>query len=64
MAIAAIVVIAFLYLNDQPPERPSSFDDATVADRCAEFREVDEEDEDIYSLGYKGRIRQLLHGCF
>jgi len=64
VGVLAIVALAFMYLNGRTPEVPNSFDDATKVDRCAEFRQVDSEDKDIYSLGYSGRIRQLLHGCF
>lgn len=46
-------------------------DDAETSDRCARYRtevagggEVAAEEEDAWSLGYGGRIRQLMHGCF
>ena len=65
LAVLAVIVIAFLYLNQQPTVGlPESLDDAQKADRCAEFRVVSEEDGRIFSLGYGGRIRQLLTGCF
>lgn len=63
IGIALIVVVGFVYLNTRPLELPSSLEDATTAERCARFRTTDTEDN-VYSLGYGGRIRQLLHGCF
>lgn len=62
LAVLAVVALSFWYLNRTPVSLPA-FDDAEVSDRCAEFRRVDAQDEDVYSLGYGGRIRQLLHGC-
>lgn len=64
--IAAVVALAFLYLEATPVQAPSELNDATRTDRCAQYREEQNIDgnEDVYSLGYKGRIRQLLHGCF
>lgn len=41
-------------------------DNAEVDDRCAEFRTQIEGEEvgELWSLGYGGRIRQLIKGCF
>ncbi|HEY4502486.1 MAG TPA: hypothetical protein VJH21_01490 [Candidatus Paceibacterota bacterium] len=64
LGIIAFLIIAFVFLNGKPLPAPEGLDDATNIDRCARFRVVDTEDTDIYSLGYKGRIEQLLHGCF
>ncbi len=76
LIIFGIIVWGFLMWDRvQPEERAhdiaSEFDDANTTDRCAEFRmtepEVtgeDNDDESVWSLGYKGRIKQLLNGCF
>lgn len=61
--ILVILAVMFLYLYLSSPIPSGNFDDANVADRCAEFREYDE-DGKVYSLGYAGRIKQLLQGCF
>lgn len=65
VAVVIVIAFAFLYLNERSSVVVSgSFDDAQKADRCAEFRQVDPDDQRIFSLGYGGRIRQLLRGCF
>ncbi len=71
LIIFGIIVWIFLMWERTQPERYAEhFDDANTADRCAEFRQRgdevtgDEEDEDVWSLGYRGRIKQLLNGCF
>ncbi len=64
VVIVAVIVVALLYVNDRPLTGPSSLDDATKTDRCAEFRDAGLSDENDYSLGYGGRIRQLVRGCF
>ena len=64
LGIVVFVAVIFVFFDNGPAVVPSSLDDATKADRCAKFRTVDSEDSQIYSLGYKGRIEQLLHGCF
>jgi len=60
----AFLIVAFVFLNGRPLPTSEGVDDANKVDRCAQFRVVDTEDAGIYSLGYKGRIEQLLHGCF
>lgn len=44
-------------------EISTRMDDAETAERCAEFRMNDGEDESVWSLGYAGRIKQFIHGC-
>ena len=39
-------------------------DNANTADRCAQYKMPAGEDSSTWSLGYEGRIRQFLHGCF
>jgi|GEM_PF-2336144 len=63
LAVLVVIVLALVYLNWGEIHLPREFDTAE-AERCAQFREVDPEDETIFSLGYSGRIRQFLHGCF
>lgn len=63
LAVLAVVVFAFMYLNWTEFTVPSEFDDPS-SDRCAKFRDVDPDDQEIFSLGYGGRIRQILSGCF
>ncbi len=59
--------------NAMVPEYTGRVDNAEMADRCAQYRTeisrdgetVRGEDADIsWMLGYGGRIRQLIHGCF
>lgn len=53
------------------PEYAGWVDDAEETERCAQYRtevaddgDLDAEaDGDAWSLGYGGRIRQLIHGC-
>lgn len=61
--ILLVIVLAFWYLNSTATPVPTDFSDATADDRCKQFEERDPE-LGVSSLGYKGRIRQLLHGCF
>lgn len=63
LGILLLLGAAFLYLYLTAPIPIGGFDNANEADRCAQFREYDE-DGKVYSLGYGGRIRQLIHGCF
>ena len=63
-AIFVVMALAFLFLLYRPGAVATPFDDARVSERCAEFEERDSEDKELRSLGYKGRIRQLLSGCF
>lgn len=65
IAVIIVMVLALFYLNERPAIFvPGTFENAEVSDRCAKFREVNLEDKDIFSLGYKGRVRQILSGCF
>ena len=62
--IAIIFLGFFLWERAQPEEYTDRIDNAQTSDRCAEFRQRVPDDEGEWSLGYGGRIRQLLHGCF
>lgn len=63
--ILAFVVLVVFFLNRSfDLNFPVEIEDATKAERCAEFREASPGDEDVFSLGYKGRIKQLWSGCF
>lgn len=64
VVVMAVVILALVYLNGHSISAPKNLNDATKTERCAKFRQVDEEDNGVYSLGYGGRIRQLIHGCF
>lgn len=68
ITLGIIVWIYLLWERAQPVERVEDIagqvDDANTADRCAKYRMTDEGDDSTWSLGYGGRIRQLLHGCF
>lgn len=68
--LGVIIWIILLWDRAQPENKArevsGKIDDATVTDRCAEFRQdaPDDLDADDFSLGYGGRINQFLHGCF
>lgn len=64
LGVLAFIAVAFFFLNSKPFTIPKNFNDATKTARCEKFRVVDPGDPGIYSLGYKGRIEQLLNGCF
>lgn len=69
LIIVGIIVWAFLLLERAQPDRrveelTEQFDDANTTDRCAKYRTTDDNDLTTWSLGYEGRIRQLMHGCF
>lgn len=64
LGVLIILGVAALYLYLSAPIPTGSLEDANVSDRCAQFRQYDDEDKDIYTLGYAGRIRQIFHGCF
>lgn len=65
LLIMAVLFMGFiLWQRAQQKEYTEAIDDATVSDRCAEFRQTAPGEESEWSLGYGGRIRQLLHGCF
>jgi len=60
----AFAALGFLVLYfGYTPSTPSGVSDATKDDRCAQYRTVDAE-SGVSSLGYKGRIQQIFHGCF
>ena len=68
LLILGLIIWGFLLWDRANPKQyTSEFEDAQVSDRCAEFRQevpdADGEDSGVWSLGYEGRIRQLLHGC-
>ena len=66
--LGIILWVYLLWQRAHPVERIEQIvgevDDAEVADRCAKYRMNDDGDESTWSLGYEGRIRQLVHGCF
>lgn len=71
MKLALLIIIGLMLFaglvygvfNAPELRKPEGIDDAMKADRCAEFRQTDEEDRDVYFLGYGDRIRQFFHGC-
>ena len=69
LIISGIIVWGFLMWERTQPTRrvediAEKVDDANTADRCAKYRMMDDGDESTWALGYEGRIRQLVHGCF
>lgn len=65
LIILGIIIWGFLiWEKTQPAQYAENFDDATKADRCAEFKQTIDDDPDLEVLGYKGRLRQLAKGCF
>jgi len=68
--ILSIIVAGFLLLHvyDGPDERiqeaTQNIENAEESKRCAAFRQELSKDSSIWSLGYAGRIRQLVRGCF
>lgn len=69
LLILGVIVWAFLLFQRVEPGQQvetiaGKIDDATVSDRCAEYRLTDGNDDSTWSLGYEGRIKQLVHGCF
>jgi hypothetical protein len=69
LIILGLVIWAFLLWDHYQPEQryeqaTENLNDANKTDRCAEYRVTDNGDERTWSLGYEGRIRQLVHGCF
>ena len=65
LLILAVIFLGFvLWERAQPEQYTENFEDAQTSDRCAEFRRTAPGDEEEWSIGYGGRISQLLHGCF
>ncbi len=74
LILLGIALWAFLLLErvrpDQVVEQGVSqlekvpADNANTTDRCARYRQNSEDDLNTWALGYEGRIRQLIHGCF
>lgn len=76
LVLVGLIVWGFLLLSRYAPGVSLSgfseeVDDATKADRCAQFRttegvglEGEQADDGTWKLGYGGRIRQIVHGCF
>ena len=68
ITLGIIMWIFLLWDRTRPEERveeiAGKLDDANTADRCTKYRTTDEDDLTTWSLGYGGRIRQLVHGCF
>ena len=69
LIIFGIIVWGFLLWDRTQPVRrvediAEKVDDANTTDRCAKYRMTDGGDENTWTLGYEGRIRQLVHGCF
>jgi hypothetical protein len=65
IAVAVVIIFAFMFLNERSTVVvPGSFDNAQKADRCAEFKSTIDDDKDLSLLGYGGRVKQLLRGCF
>lgn len=63
-----IVAIFLLWHAYGPAEQfravTQKADNAETEERCAEFREELSEEDGIWSLGYAGRFRQFVRGCF
>ncbi len=69
LLILGVIVWGFLLWDRTRPDRRietlvEQADNAETADRCAKYRVTDGGDESTWSLGYAGRIRQLVHWCF
>lgn len=69
LIIFGLIVWGFLLwermqLEQRVKEIAEEVDDANTTDRCAKYRMTIEDDLTTWSLGYGGRIRQLVHGCF
>lgn len=69
LVLLGFIVWGFLMLErfgegSRAREFAERADDANTSERCAEYRTTDGEDEETWSLGYVGRVRQLAHGCF
>lgn len=64
-----VIIWVFLLLERAQPVKEAQTlagetDNAETSDRCAEYRTTSDEDGSIWSLGYAGRVRQLVHGCY
>lgn len=65
LAVVFVMGLAFLYLNYRAGVPLFGwFDDARRAQRCGAFEQRVAGDKELTSLGYGGRLQQLLHGCF
>ena len=67
VTLGIIIWVFLLWQRAQPAQRvewtAGYVDNANTADRCAQYRMTDGNDESTWALGYSGRIRQLVHGC-
>ena len=65
LVVLGIVLWVFLVWDREQPEKyTENIDNANKSERCLEFKRPVDDVDGAWSLGYKGRIKQLLSGCF